>query len=1744
MRTIAILLVTIIFVSPAFATQANSPKSPVAVAQLASNTLPAQGKQSTILKIGEFGRYAVSASSAQGTALQYVDRMAGPSDISGVAGDTDGRLDLFLNRGEYKIVTYAQETGSGDAQLAVHPFKELNPKTLPQLIKYKLVEQQLDDFQQRSYWLHLQKRETIVIEAAGRNLADLRLWKDGNWLLEESPILTQVYPHPDKPLQVAQLNIKLDPGLYLLTAYGGPSQSWTTESDEHPLYIRYGIPRLPEAGQRQYQVSVFGTDRFLVPGNSNYFHLSVPEATAISMAADNYSDTNVFSARAYSVEITKKSVPPVAELELGVQSQDRIVTVSALAGQSYVLQHFETRWQYSFSRSGRFWLSTIHSGAAIDSVDATSILTRRHRFEKERLMQSRVVTIDKQQSYQRTFNLLDTLTLFLEIPQTGDYVVSTKGEGAKAKIRVEPFLTYRPEDYQAPPFESSGYKWQLDSGFYVLTLEPELKGVVTVNIEKQGFKHLRQNSMPSVSGATRYGVVSLDSNSNYRLFVNQQPGVKAGIVLRPAPVDLSMPLAVMQRGNESIGIPIKISAAGSVRAITTTGIALDLAVEKNQWQRQLHLQPGDYELMIRNHSNATVNYSLEFEAAELKKTTPLPPIAAQQLQAIPNLPTLSDDVPEYFDLDREQSATYLVKVNKPALYRLETSGLLETQGNLRTRTNPSLVRQQANGVGRNFLIQQYLREGDYQLTVKPRYQTRGHLGLSLARAAIENGGLLTTDEAARATLKAGAGLLYRFNIPSKGRYRLRAIGVGRNYVMRVEDVDGWPIVRPNIDADLTHVFEPGEYRIIIRPEAVDTRVVTTLEEIVEPIKYEGHGPHRIELQQKVEHLWLEPNEGDVRADDVWQFELPAAADTKIVLSDNMRGELALVGNNGSKAVGTILARKPWQSRLSAGTYQLSVNNVRKNNRVVYSLEVSSNELLVGQRREISIPATIPIAVGDSGFVELSSYGKADVRARLFDVNNNLVARSDDRSNDWNFLLAQNLTSGTYRMQIEAVSDRAQAGQSTIVSMHAPETQLEQGLIVPAKTTITDTHAHVYPLQLPDTNSLLALQATSDDVVGLSIEVGQQQSWKVLGTDMGNSATLLLPVEPSGSLSYRVRVWSVDRRGEKISLYTQAIEPGHISEWRAKTFGASLKTIKGLAEDGLPRIAVAAIDVDHPGIFNIDDMHNVIWSTHSEQVLQKTHDEVVKATGSTIWVAKIIDDKAESKKLHLQRIELNENNKNHIRFIVPPHGLSHVDIKNEDGLLLAIAEARVGQAGVNLQAKGSGEQKPYSMQRIGIAQQSAVSIGVSLDDPVATVWNAGERGTSLEVDLHYQTIKKVSKLSASAGDIQQTLAVFSAIEVTLAEGNKRFNLVFPPNMAAAIVRNNEIISTHWSGRNMLNEVTHADADKIIVINASDRAKQFRLAINPMTEKVGTIDGFVGPVLATDKLFQQHLANKGTIRLPVKFSASGESAVVRVRGAADVMYVQQDGQIRRGQDISIQAGGELVIKHQPGLVLAWLDGFKLNQPTTQAKVQTLDIEKPQALALHAKQQHFQIDAKQGVQLLLRADTPLISRVTRPNVQDIVEAHPQGVNYTLYIPKGRSTISVHAIGPAAMSGALYVSSVDIVSIQEGYGPESILSGGSSKLYAFTISQAGPIGLGVQASNDAITSVLMDEAGKIVSEGVVHMPVLSPGKYVFAVSVPQNSMPVRLRPVLVGFQRPGSGPPEEVIKKYLKQSGFKLEQ
>ncbi len=885
--------------------------------RLDQGRLPARGDAHTLLHINAFGRYTILGRSARGVALQLVDRMAGPGPLAGKPGQQDGRLDPFLEKGDYLLRALAGDKGGGQVALRAVSARELSASPAPRLVEYRIEHSALDDLQQRSYWLMVDKARSITIEAAGRNLADLRLWKDGNWLVDAEPAADVTTPAPGRPLAERLLTARLEPGLYRLTAYGGPAQPWAESSSDHPLYLRLGIPALPESGRQRYIAGPFGVDRWRVPGTTDYFRLELPQAESASLGLANYTDDHPFEAPDQLATIDKKSLPPVTELRVASRRHgERLLSVSRAAGQPYVLQHFPVQDSVRIDRPGDYWVSALQSGHGEDDIDLTAIATcwaGPCRGGASALGTTPVadsaIPLDQETGWRRRFNLLAEASLFFHVRALGNYRFTI--EGVRAELRLEPFLTQRPEGYQAPEPEDGTLARTLDPGYYVLTLAPRSaaggKGVVTLSAAPAGPEAApTPKPSPAQTGfATRLSAAPKD---DYRITLNQQPGLTHTLLVRPLPIDLGQALPLNLAAHGGVEVGVRIPETGHVSAVAEDGSALPLKVDGRDLGGQAELEAGEYTIALQNPGEHPLECTLALAPRRLSEDSPLPPIPADALNSRPSFPLLDSSQPQFFAADRGQTTTVNLQVDRPAFYRLESTGLLRTEGNLRTRTLTSLDRESANGVGRNFLIAQYLGQGEYQLSTRPLGASRGPFGLRLTREAPQDGGELMPGMRARHSLSAGDGLLYRFHIATVGDYRLDAIGLSRQFRARLDDADGWPLVKPGAPAHFQRHFEPGDYQLVILPQPVDARVVTLFALVPEVPKLEGHGPHDISLDEPVEHRWMEPAEGLPRVPDQWHFDVPAPMTATIDLTRGMSAHLLHDG----KTLAEIIGGTPWK----------------------------------------------------------------------------------------------------------------------------------------------------------------------------------------------------------------------------------------------------------------------------------------------------------------------------------------------------------------------------------------------------------------------------------------------------------------------------------------------------------------------------------------------------------------------------------------------------------------------------------------------------------------------------------------------------------------------------------------------------------------------------------------------------------------------------------------------------------------
>ncbi|HEX3530880.1 MAG TPA: hypothetical protein VH988_27775 [Thermoanaerobaculia bacterium] len=1853
--------------------QSSAPSPDIAKVTLSTAEVPAKGSADALLSVDRFGRYSVRVENSQGSSLELIDKMAGSLGKSGEAGRESGRLDLFLDRGQYKLLIESVDRGNGKAKLQARSFREKRGGALaavPRLVETRLVRETLDDVEQISYWVEIGERTGVRLEAAGRNLADLRLWRDGTWLDGATPSCQAIQPVIGQPLLRCRLSAVLEPGLYLLTAYGGPGQPWAEGSDEHPFFLRWGEPKLPATGRRRYVVSPFGEDHFRLPDNVNFLRLELPEARPASLAAgwvrggsgvdkatDNEAGSIAKESLPPAVEIRVQSKPsedrqeqeaPPAETPAAVESPaaedqgtaeapaaengdamaegdaagnsenaesagseeapppeaaaseqpatgeesseapaaeeppppparasaravgplawELMARVSGTPGQVYILQHFEQRDTYKLRENGPHWVSSVHAGAAEDSVDATALLTVTTPSRPESFLTAAAIALDSHTAWSRRFNLLELSTLFLEIKETGRYQVVTGGTATR--VRVEPFFLRRPEHYQPPDLQGASSAWDLDAGFYVLTLVPQKKGIVTLALRPEG-KNLEAPPQP-VQAAVRFAPITLDLDNLYSVYFNHQPGVTAGMVVRPWPLDLFDPLPVAQKPGEAFQIPFHVDSAqaGTLRAEAEDGSKLEISVDGGSWVTDELIAAGDtkeHTVAVRHNRLNTVSYSLWVEPAILQPSTPLPPLSVTTLSSLPKLPLLQAGAPVFLDLENGQKATYQVRADKPGLYAVRSTGLLATAGTLRTRTVPELRREEQNGVGRNFVVQQYLREGDYQVSVQAVGRSAGHLGLNADATQLVDGGDLIPGVPGHVSLPAGQAVVFHVLITEKGDYSLRALGLGFKFRCRFEDADGWPLEKPNGEADIEWNLDPGSYRFVLLPQPVDARALVMVERKPQALKREGHGPHQIPLEKPVENVWMEPegsetDEAAVRPPDVWQFELPAKAHVAVELTEEMQGHLSRIGDKTEIAY--VPPGRGWKGELEPGRYQVAAECSRRNSRVRYTVTLHTQELVTGLERTVQAPASVPVSVGKDGLVELTSISPADVRARLLDADHHTVVEGDDRPDDWNFLLFQRLAPGYYTLEVEPVAAKKAAVR---VLMRTPAEVEQAALNLPSHGSVQlGSDVLVRPLAVGAQADLLLVAARSKDSLGLSIEIKDGSSWRTLGTSVARDAHLEVPVD--GRSSYRLRLWSLDRHGTPVKLSAAALSAPRLSE-RELRRGAGLPAVAGFD----PALGAAVVTLDRPGVFRLADVAGIAPGLRGSGVpgsplvaVGAKEGGVLSAPGDRFWLVR--EGKgADLKNVKADRIIIASGLDAGAQFPVPEGNAVTADLgegaKGVGGPVLALVTSPSGQPGVKVGESGE-EGKATAAEpaatQMAVGPRTAMAVSLAPKRAVARVWQAGRStsesaGAVEEMRLAQLRFPAPSVVKAGWGVLDGKLEGITARQLTLPSGARKLRVSLGEGTVAVLSRGDTVVGTLWQGGAPFEERLEDDAaDRLTLLHTRPGADPFSVELLPRAEGEDLL------ALPAGAPFERALDRAGTLRitLPTLSGASPPATTFHVRGAgAQAVLLGRDGSVARGADVPVGRGGVLLIQHGPGLLLAWLGAAGEETaalwPAADRGAQPVKVEPPASVPLSGRFADLAIAGSGPRVLHLRTAEPVATLLHRADGSaDEVEVHRESGRLDAFLPPGDARLGLRSLAGAQLSGVAEITLTPVTAIREGLGPEVLLPAGGSRWFSFHVDRQGPVGVGAHADSDVVEIELYDRGGRRLEAegsgdgvgakgGVVRLSDLAPGDYLLALRSPAGAAPVKARPAVAGLVLPDTGPPEDVIRQYLQEAG-----
>ncbi len=940
---------------------------PAPVATLDAASLPATDESDTLLHVTSPGRFTIAARSTGGVAIQLVDMLTGPSDIAGVAGAQDGRMDRLLDIGTYKLRAFAAKGATGAVGLTVTPFHDAAPPAaLPQ--PGRPLSATLRDGEQRAFWLVVPPGSgpNVQIEAAGRSLTDLRLWRDARELTALDPAFDTITPAPNHPLTDARIVGHVEPGTYLAVAYGGPALPWTDNDTAQPFHLRTGAADTLAEGWAGGKIGPFGSEVFALAPSARLLRLDLPAPAAAELRAGDA-----------TAAIAKNSREP--SVTLGVsQGKQPVVEVRAAAGQAFTLRALDAPTQRVWSRAGTWWVAAATTGMGGDEVPPSVLLRRTEGQDKPpRIVAGTVPTIGGGAPWHARFNLRGPTDLLFQSPSGGDFAFSSTG----VDIRHG-----RNERGSLPP------------GYVLLSLEPKPGAIGSLEaiVGTPGTTPPPLAAPLPPDPVLPLGVQTLTTGQSLVLDSGVAPGTTAGLLVRAAPVALvEGPVVATIPAGGSVSVPVVLAPGGTL-SVTELGVGPVAAGQTD------NTQPGRTTVVIPVADHARTVALAWHRTATTPPAIPAPTPVGQ-------VAAVTAGTPSFLDLTRGEERGFALTVPEGGLFRVETLGRLHTTGRLATPFIPQLATADGNGAGQNFLIQSALRAGRYRVDVRA-VDSAGHLGLLASPAPLVPGSALVPGGSVRASLPGGSGAAFPVEIagPPDGKYHLDVLSLGAPWTGRLEDAEGWPVVKPGALDGTETALRPGHYRLVVTPDTVGRQVVARLTAVTKPAEITGHGPHALPFEQPQTATWREPDGRDQpRTPDTWTFSLAGPAAVTVTLGDGMAGELSRAGtaDKPTRVVGS------WTGTLEAGSYQLAATSLGRNDRLGYQVGLSSPALQPGTPRSVTLPATLPFTLADARVVSLTSWGSVPVKAVLRQDGGDVVARYNSRADDWNIAASRLLSAG-------------------------------------------------------------------------------------------------------------------------------------------------------------------------------------------------------------------------------------------------------------------------------------------------------------------------------------------------------------------------------------------------------------------------------------------------------------------------------------------------------------------------------------------------------------------------------------------------------------------------------------------------------------------------------------------------------------------------------------------------------------
>lgn len=1725
-----------------------------------SASVPSGGKHEILLPIAKWGRYSIRCSGEQPVALSISDRRTGIMERDGDAGRRNPRIDLFLDIGEYKLTVLGSKNAAGTSQVTATPFALPEGFKPAYLVPYRENRMSLDDFQQTAFWFEAFADTSVYIEAVGRNLADLALWRDGEWLVKTDNHTFIAKPKDETPLSGISFSARVPKGIYMVAAYGGKGRSWSIKSDEHPLCIQAGIETLADNGLNAMTIPPRGYAQFLLHPGTDRFVLEGPDKKRLIAEMNRLGPGFEPAGWMATDSIHGKLSSPRIFMQSQTMSQGngyRVVKISGTPGQSFTVQTMggsQAHLQGVEAKS--WWVSTLHTGNPGDQIGASGLVIETG---KGAIVAMQADTLSSNREVARRFNLLGDVNAFVWVDENGKY--SMVPGGTEYSWRLGRFHFTPPADYKAPEWSTGTKTLELAQGLHRLEMSPKNKGIATLVLKKASVLGGMISAGKAALGASgddrawnaprpamRFSGLAPGSGENFLVVANAQAPEWTSVYRRALPIDSDDPLGFWLRPGEKLDIPIRLAGRRMVSVVDVRGAFVPFSGNGTRFDKASVWDAGAYTVSLMGGAGEARLMVLKSVKPERQPTAAAPVFPDEKRDAIPKFPAVAPGKTAFLDLDRNGNRPYALEVAEPGLYRIETTGRLSTRLALNDRFMHFTRSASANGVGRNALLIEYLLPGRYQVTVAANGASAGRLGLAAFRNALVEGGALEAAIDNRKFIESFSGAGYDIRIPAAGRYRIESMGQNGNYSIRLEDKDGWPEQPAVSDGPLELRLEKGTYRLLSLPTAQEGRRIARLLPIVEKRAIKGRGPHPLPINTTLASTWVEGGKKDAaNAPALFTFVLPAPISAKLTVTDGFKGTLYRTGSDS--------ALLSWSGRkkrnLAMGSYRIAVRPEKKRNHAPYQVSVATRDLIPGLSYSLDKKETLAISLGAASIVEIGSQGMLDVTATLLDGDGKtVIAANDDGFLDWNFSISRSLRPGRYFLRTES----AEPGfSSTTVFMRALTDTLMDTLSAGAGSKPVQCNLNrrlgVFPLA-PGDGDILAFAAQGKSRIGCSLEKAgaAADEWIIVAQDGGLFPSIAVPRAPGAR--YRLKVWSESDVDEKISL-THVSARARPTGWKEAESGLSGEPERlGAGYRAWFKIDLGA---HAPGHIRASSDQNPLSGIGASQALDSAftlESSAWFAAGERYSWVELRFEQGERFKVKLSPMLLGDKE----TLAIPLSGgrprvfetrLSAGAI----GLLSVETDGATPIAG--MASRGEGKAARFLVrgvpvnQALWMDQGRAATVSLPGDERRAVAWNAlpPVDGTQPTAKLAWTELPLADGGALSPGVSSWNAGKPSARVHHLAKGALfRLRVTLPPQSAVFLKRGDgsNALECSFGDEPIVREFT-SDGGDLYLLGLTDKAKFdiAAFALGP-EDKAGAM---ADQTISTGAGWQVRLAGEGMKLLPLAAAVDKPSGLFFRGAARNADWIGGDGMMRADlyNGAPVGPGGILRVDHADG----WAK-MDLCQGRDKAEVMgckwgaslapsgSVELGQSMLVKLHDRSNWFTFTIGDSARHVnFSAPLPLAAILLKDGVPAQYQEAWDAFNWDLPLPPGKYALGIHPLAGASLEGApLSALFRSIGSLGEKRPYSAFMGPGESRLLRFDVAKQDHFGVGLRMGRETVQARLYDSKGNLLEQGKQQFVALKPGYYHVWLRVPEGAEGTEVTVNLFGQEPPPNEPPEKLVK------------